>query len=145
MTCYEKDGLSDDDVQARLWPRIVCVFASAFVTRLLTPRSRKSGYGLLLGCRSPLDGGHEKKIFYAFPPQKPMESSSDGRDHHRNRSGVVELVGREPLIFAKVENGVTKFLPQSDRKSKKNHKKNVLGTAVSVGNFHFRLFWPRDN
>ena len=26
----------------------------------------------------------------------------------RNRSGVVELVGREPLMFAKVENGVTK-------------------------------------
>ena len=35
----------------------------AFVARLLTPRSRKSGHGLLLGCRSPLDGGHEKKTF----------------------------------------------------------------------------------
>ena len=30
-----------------LWP--------AFFTRLLTPRSPKSGYGLLLGCRSGLD------------------------------------------------------------------------------------------
>jgi hypothetical protein len=48
-----------------LWP--------AFVTGLLmTPRSRKFGYGLLLGCRSGLDGGHEKKTFFnAFPPQKP--------------------------------------------------------------------------
>ena len=46
-----------------LWP--------AFVTRLLTPRSRKSGYGLFLGCRSGFDGGHDKKnFFYAFPPQK---------------------------------------------------------------------------
>ena len=46
-----------------LWP--------AFITRLLTPRSRKTGYGLLLGCRSGLDGEHEKKtLFYAFPPQK---------------------------------------------------------------------------
>ena len=32
--------------------------------------------------------------------------------HDRNRSGVVELVGRELLIIARVENGVTKFPPQ---------------------------------
>ena len=38
-----------------LWP--------AFITRLLTPRPRKSGYGLLLGCRSGFDAGHEKKTF----------------------------------------------------------------------------------
>ena len=38
-----------------LWP--------AFVTRLLTPWSRKSGYGLLLGCRSALDGGPFEKTF----------------------------------------------------------------------------------
>ena len=31
-------------------------FWPAFVARILTPRSRKSGYGLLLGCRSQLDG-----------------------------------------------------------------------------------------
>ena len=43
-----------------LWPPLN-FFLPAFVTRLLTPRSRKSGYGLLLGCRSGLDGGHEKK------------------------------------------------------------------------------------
>ena len=73
-----------------LWP--------AVVTRLLTPRSRKPGYGLLLGCRSGLiDGGHEKKtFFYAFPTQKTLKSWSDGRAHQLNRSGVVELVGREP-------------------------------------------------
>jgi len=88
-----------------LWP--------AFVTRLLTPRSRKSGYGLLLGCRSGLDGGREKKtFFYAFPPQKTVKSTSDGRARHRNRSGLVELVGREPWIIARVENGLTKVSPQ---------------------------------
>ena len=41
-----------------LWP--------AFVTRLLTPRSRKSGYGLLLGCRSRSRDHHKMagaKIF----------------------------------------------------------------------------------
>ena len=46
-------------------PKIL-FFWPAFVTRLLTPRSRKSSYGLLLGCRSPLDGGHEKKLFLCF-------------------------------------------------------------------------------
>ena len=88
-------------------------FWPAFVTRLLTPRSRKSGYGLLLGCRSGFDGGREKKTFFdAFPPQKNVKSSSDGPAHLRNRSDVVELVGREPWIIARVENGVTKFSPQ---------------------------------
>jgi len=42
------------------------VFWPAFVTRLVTPRSRKFGYGLLLGCRSGLDGGHEKETFLFF-------------------------------------------------------------------------------
>ena len=47
-----------------------------------------------------------------FLLKKTVKSSSDGRDHLRNRSGVVELVGREPWIIARVENGVTKFSPQ---------------------------------
>ena len=87
-------------------------FLPAFVTRLLTPRSRKSGYWLLLGCRSGFDAGHEKNFFSALPPQKTVKTSSGGRARHRNRSGVVELVGREPWIIARVENGVTKFSPQ---------------------------------
>ena len=45
------------------WPRTGKNWP-AFVTRLLTPRSRKSGYGLLLGCRSGFDGGREKKTFF---------------------------------------------------------------------------------
>jgi|TARA_B100000524_G_scaffold119641_1_gene58749 hypothetical protein len=43
---------------------------------------------------------------------KIRKSSSDSRARYRNRSGVVELVGREPLMFAIVENGVTKFSPK---------------------------------
>jgi len=39
-------------------------FWPAFVTRKMTPRSRKSGYGLLLGCRSGLDGGLFEKLFF---------------------------------------------------------------------------------
>ena len=46
------------------WPR--------FVTRLLTPRSRKSGYGLLLGCRSGWDfGPFEKTFFWQSSNPKP--------------------------------------------------------------------------
>ena len=34
-------------------------------------RSRKSGYGLLLGCGSVLDGGHKKNFFMLFLLKKP--------------------------------------------------------------------------
>ena len=101
------------------WPPRNTFFWPAFVTRILTPRSRKSGYGLLLGCRSGFDAGHEKKTFFnAFPPQKTVKTSSGGRARHRNRSGVVELVGREPLIFARVENGETEFSPEKQKTPK---------------------------
>ena len=116
----------------------------AFVTQLLTPWSRKSGYGLLLGCRSPLDAGREKRTFFhAFPPQKNGgKSSSDGRARHRNRSGLVELVGREPLIIARVENGVKRFSPQRQKMPKFSKKKWIRKTVLS-GEFSF--FWLREN
>ena len=101
------------------------------------PRSRKSGYGLLLGCRSPLDGGHEI-FFYAFPPKKTVKSSSDGRARHRYRSGVVNLVWREPLIIARVENGVTEFSPKR-QKTPKNKKKIGSGTTIFSGELQARL------
>ena len=56
-----------------------------------------------------------------------------------NRSGVVDLVGREPLIIARVENGVTKFSPQR-QKTPKNSKTNFgSGKQFSVGNFHIQV------
>ena len=57
----------------------------------------------------------EKKI-----GQKTGEYSTSVRTHDRNRSGVVELVGREPLMFAKVENGVTKSCQNFRRKNRKH-------------------------
>ena len=45
-------------------PKNSIFFWPAFVTRLLTPRSRKSGYGLLLGCRSEWDFGPFEKTFF---------------------------------------------------------------------------------
>ena len=111
----------------------------AFVTRLLTPRSRKSGYGLLLGCSDQDSMPGTKKnllFFYAFPPQKTVKSTSDGRARHRNRSGVVELVGREPLIIARVENGVTKFSPQRQKeKTPKFSKNKWIRKTVFSGEF----------
>jgi|TARA_B100000524_G_scaffold2945_1_gene1813 hypothetical protein len=54
-------------VQARRPEKYIAFFwPSAFVTRKMTPQSRKSGYGLLLGCRSPLDARHEKQLFLAM-------------------------------------------------------------------------------
>ena len=51
--------------------------------------------------------------------QKPEKSSSSILVRHRNRLGVVELVGREPLMFAKIENGVTKSCQFFRRKTRK--------------------------
>ena len=66
-----------------------------------------------------------KKLFFDdFDPPKPGKSSLSVLAHHRNRSGVVELVGREPLIIARVENGVTKFSPKR-QKTPKFSKRNL--------------------
>jgi len=117
-------------------PRI-CFFWPAFVTRLLTPRSRKSGYGLLLGCRSGFDRGpFEKTFFDKVRTPKPGKSSLSVLVHDRNRSGVVELVGREHLIIARVENGVTKFSPQR-QKTPKFSKRNRIRKTVFSGEFAF--------
>ena len=63
--------------------------------------------------------------------QKPGNSSPSVLVRHRNRSGVVELVGREPLMFAKVENGVTKSCQNFRRKNRKN----------AILAWFFPLFW----
>tara|TARA_B100000524_G_scaffold63014_1_gene29142 strand:+ start:142 stop:444 length:303 start_codon:yes stop_codon:yes gene_type:complete len=78
----------------------------------MTPRPQKSGYGLLLGCRSSLDAGpYGKQIddVRKMNWPKPGKYSPSVLVRHRNPSGVFDLVGREPLMFAKVENGVTKL------------------------------------
>ena len=60
-----------------------------------------------------LDGEpFKKKILTMFEKRIGQilsgKSSSSVLVPYRNRSGVVDLVGREPLMFAKAENGVTK-------------------------------------
>ena len=58
-------------------------------------------------------------VFYFFgdvETKKPGKLSAfDGRARYRNRSDVVELVGKEPLKFARVDNGVTTVLPKKKR------------------------------
>ena len=51
--------------------------------------------------------------------KRPGNSSSSVLVRHRNRSGVVEIFGREPSMFAKVENGVTKTCQNFRRKNRK--------------------------
>ena len=47
-------------------------------------------------------------MFEQIIGQKPGKSSPSVLVLYRNRSGVVDLVEREPLMFAKVESDVTK-------------------------------------
>ena len=93
-----------------------------------------------------------KKLFFdKVRTQKPGKSSLSVLVHDRNRSGVVELVGREPLIIARVENGVTKFSPQRQKTPKFSKTKFGSGKQFSVGNFHFfgrgktNFFWGGYN
>ena len=52
-------------IQARRPEKLFFLAAApAFVTRILIPRSRKSGHGLLLGCRSSLDAGPFEKTYF---------------------------------------------------------------------------------
>jgi len=50
---------------------------------------------------------------------------------HCNRSGVVNLVGRKPLMFAKVENGVTKSCQFFRRKNRRNAILAWISTFLS--------------
>ena len=80
------------DLQAR---RAKTSFFFASICRANTdpPRSRKSGYGLLLGCRSGLDEGPFKKTFLTMlktigQKTKTGNSSPSVRILYCNRSGV---------------------------------------------------------
>ena len=74
-----------------------------------------------------------KKLFFGdVETKKPGKSSPSVRVRHRNRSGVVDLVGREPLMFARVENGVTKFSPKKNKSKILDQKQQF-----SMGNFLF--------
>ena len=81
--------------------------------------------------------GAKKNFFMLFLLNKTVKTTSDGRAHHRNRSGVVELVGREPLIMARVENGVTKFSPQRQKTPKFSKKELDQENSFQWGIFIF--------
>ena len=79
-----------------------------------------------------------KKLFFdKVRTQKPGKSSLSVLVHDRNRSGVVELVGREPWIIARVENGVTKFSPQRQKTPKFSKKKLDQENSFQWGIFIF--------
>ena len=64
---------------------------------------------LLLLCH--LDNDLVSDLTKFEPKNRAIKSSLSVLVQSLNRSGVVELVGREPWIIARVENGVTKFSP----------------------------------
>ena len=83
-----------------------------------------------------------KKLFFdKVRTQKPAgKSSLSVLVPCRNRSGVVDLVGREPLIITRVENGVTKFSPHRQKTPKFSKKKldqEINNFQYYVMNFHF--------
>ena len=94
-----------------------------------------------------------KKLFFdqvRTQNKPPGKSSLPVLVPCRNRSGVVELVGREPLIIARVENGVTKFSPQRQKTpkfSKKNGSGKQLVTVASIlwVNTQTQLFFQKEN
>ena len=117
-------------------------FWPAFVARILTSRLRKFGYGLLLGCRSGLDGEPFETTFFddaRTSNPKPGKvftlcSSSLSQSIERNRIGregaldVRESRGRRDKILAeKTEND--KILDQKQQ--------------FSMGNFHFGTILSR--
>jgi len=69
--------------------------------------------------------------------QQPGKSSLSVLVHDRNRSGVVELVGREPLIIARVESGVTKFSPHRQKTPKFSKTKMDQENSFQWGIFIF--------
>ena len=99
----------------------------------------KSSYGLLLGCRSGLDFGPSEKTFFdKVRTQKPGKSSAlSVLVHGLNRSGVVELVEREPLIIAGVENGVIKLSPKRQKTPKFSKNKMDRENSFQWGIFIF--------
>ena len=75
------------------------------------PRLQNPAMGFFWGVDQDLIAG-AKFFFGDVETKNPGNSSSDGRAHYRNRLGVVELVEKEPLMFATVENGEPFFLPK---------------------------------
>ena len=106
-------------------PEILYIFLPAFVTRLLTPGHENPAMGFFWGVDQDyctIRWGTIKKTTMVEKRigQKTGNSAPSVLVPYRNRSGVVDLLGRGPLMFVKVENGVTKLCQKIRRKNRKN-------------------------
>ena len=87
-----------------------------------------------------MPGAKKKLLFLAMFEeiigQKPGKSSSNGRARHRDRSGVVKLVGREPLMFAnksrEQRDKISSILAIVPIFSPKNFEKRNFGLTLST-------------
>ena len=112
----------------------------------------KFGYGLLLGCRSGLDRIPDKKTFFGDvdvrnvigeKPRKKVFTGCSGTLTQSIERGRISR--KKPLMFVRVENGVTKFSPQRQKTTPKFSKKNIgSGKPFSVRAI-FIFYWPREN
>ena len=83
-----------------------------------------------------------KKLFFdKVRTQKPGKSSLSVLVQSRDRSGVVELVGREPWIIARVERR-DKIFAAKPVKRQNFQKKLDQENSFQWGIF---IFWPREN
>ena len=112
-------------------------FWPAFVARILTSRLRKFGYGLLLGCRSGLDGEPFETTFFddaRTSNPKPGKvftlcSSSLSQSIERNR------IGREGALDVRESRGRRdKILAE------KTEKRQNFGSETTVFNGEFSFF-----
>ena len=89
-------------------------------------------WGVDRDCLVPVDRGSDKQTFFCAFQKKIGKIFTGFSDplYRINRSGVVELVGRDRLLFATVEIGVTNF-PQ--KKSSFGPKKLRAVTGVRMG------------
>jgi len=79
----------------------------------------------------------KKLLFDKVRTPKPGKSSLSVLVHGLNRSGVVELVEREPLIIAGVENGVIKLSPKRQKTPKFSKNKMDRENSFQWGIFIF--------
>jgi len=106
------------DLQARL-AKNGFFFGQHLSRDYCPPGHENPAMGFFWGVNQDSIVGLLKKLFFdKVRTQKPGNSSLSVLAHDRNRSGVVELVGRKPLIIARVENGVTKFSPKRQKTPK---------------------------
>ena len=112
----------------------------------MTPRSRKSGYGLLLGCRSQLDAGPFEELF--FDDVRKMNVPKIGKVITVRFGPALQLIGRGRLSregaldVRESRERRDKIVPKSSPEKRRNEKRN-FGLIFFHFVEHDRLLFAR--